>query len=195
MSLYFWQFNLSPFLWIRHIICSFHSFGILSFSDIMPTNLWILFITSSLLCLSSAGMPSMPTALLLCNFCRASWVSCSVGACIPISPLCVFIWYYSMSSAVVSLLCLFSFRTSSKCSFHLPSVCSLLPIMFPSVSLHWSVSFIFCTILYSCLRFLSLNSSSTAVNCWLITHFFPFYMQWSLISFSPHILLYLLSSF
>ena len=136
MSLYFWKFNLSPFLWIGHIICRFHSFVILSFSHIMPTNLWILFLTSSPLCLSSAGMPSVPTVLLLFNFCRTRSVSCSVGACIPISPLCVFIWYCSMSSAVVSLLRLFSFSISSNCSFHLPSICSLSPIMFPSVSLH-----------------------------------------------------------
>jgi hypothetical protein len=55
----------------------------------MPTNLWVLMM-SSLPCLRiSAGMPSVPGALLLFNFYMFSWVSCFVGACIPISPLCV----------------------------------------------------------------------------------------------------------
>jgi len=52
----------------------------------LPTNFWNLFITSSPLGLrSSADMPSMPGALLLFNFCMASWISYFIGACIAIS--------------------------------------------------------------------------------------------------------------
>ena len=38
---------------------------------------------------SSAGMPSMSSALLLFNFSMATWVSCCIDVCNPISPLCV----------------------------------------------------------------------------------------------------------
>ena len=58
------------------------------------------------------------------------------------------------------------------------------------------LSSIFCTILlYACLGFLSLNSCSVAINCWLVTFFFLFffYMPCAPISFSCHILLSLLS--
>ena len=82
-----------------------------------------------------------------------------------------------MSSAALLFLCLFLFSSSSKCLFHFPLLCFLSPIMFPFVPLHRSVSglyqsFSFFTVLYACLWLLSLNSYSTAINCWLITCLF-----------------------
>jgi len=82
----------------NYITLSFHSSGILSFSHIMPINIWILFITSCPPCLrSSAGMLSVHGALLLLSFSMASWVSCFVGACFPSSPFCVFFWFTRLS--------------------------------------------------------------------------------------------------
>ena len=87
------------------------------------------------------------------------------------SVVCVLLLFY--------FCVLFSLSVSSKCFFHLPLICSLSSIMFPFMSLHWTVwglypSFIFCTILCVSLRFLSFCSSSIAINWWLITCLFFF---------------------
>ena len=63
------------------------------------------------------------------------------------------LWYYNMHLYKQSGQCQVVFHTKH----NLTSFVCLYP------------PFIFCTTLYDCLGFLSLNSSSIAINCWLIT--------------------------
>ena len=93
--------------------------------------------------------------------------------------VCLFFFFCSKASAAVSFLCLFLFNISSKYSFHLLLICCLSPVLLLFLSLQvcmrFYLSFIFCTTLYACLGFVSLNSCSVAINCWLVTclFFFP----------------------
>jgi hypothetical protein len=87
-------------------------------------------------------MLSMPSALLLFNFCMANSVSCFVGECIPFSPLFVF---GSVLCLVLLLhfyvnFCLLSHQSAPSISLNLFLVTSCVP---------------FCVFTQICMRFVS----------------------------------------
>jgi len=160
---------LSPFLWIEHTILCFHSSGILPFSLITPTNCWILFITSHPCLRNAAIKPKCPVLY----YCLTSvWPAGLLVLLVPVRyyfpTLCSF-------GSVLYLVLLFYFCVHFCYPFNLSlfaNFCSLL-CLHRSVC-GWYQSFIFCTILYACLGILCLNSSSIAIDIWLITCFLFF---------------------
>jgi hypothetical protein len=92
--------------------------------------MWQCFLLLLFLCAQG-----VPLACCLCPvlyYCLTSlWPAGLLAVLMPVILFhhSVFVWFCSKASAAVSFLCLFLFSISSKCSFHLLLICSLLPVL------------------------------------------------------------------